>query len=299
MANFPTHITTSAVLGATYGTVAHVGYGLPLPSCLLAGGLCTIAGLLPDVDSDNAVILREILAFVAAVIPMLLLDRFRALGWNQESIVVASGVLYVVIRFGVGELIRQMTVHRGMWHSLPAAGIASLVVYYLCDCPDVTMRLFKTGGVTLGFVWHLVLDEVYAVDSGSGRVRVKRSFGTAFKLYGKNPVANVLAYGLLAGTFGMFYMRPADLPSDWGLPLSEGKVARQAAPQSGPATAPGDYRFPAEYGAPQGYPPSPQGYPPSPQGYDANPEVYRRSRPVPPPQYDYRAPYPPQMTPVP
>jgi len=99
MANFPTHITTSAALGTAYGTAAHVVYGMPLPGCLLAGGLFTIAGVLPDVDSDNAVILREILAFVAAVIPMLLLDRFREMGWHQESIVVASGLTYVSSRY--------------------------------------------------------------------------------------------------------------------------------------------------------------------------------------------------------
>ena len=99
MANFPAHASTSAFVGFAYGTVGHMVYGLPLPTCVLAGGLCTVAGLLPDVDSDHAVILREVLAFVAAVIPMLLLDRFRSMQWSQETIIVVSGLTYVCLLY--------------------------------------------------------------------------------------------------------------------------------------------------------------------------------------------------------
>ncbi len=230
MANFPTHVTTSAILGAAYGTAAHVAYGYPLPSCLLAGGLCTIAGILPDVDSDNAVVLREILAFVAAVIPMLLLDRFREMMWPQESIVVAVGLMYVVIRFGIGEVIRKVTIHRGMWHSIPAAVIVSLVIYVLCDCTDPRLRIFKTLAVFLGYVWHLVLDEIYAVDTGQGRVRVKRSFGTALKLFGPNPVANVAVYAqLLAVTYFLMSQPPLE-PATYPHVAGDSQVAGEASP---------------------------------------------------------------------
>ena len=210
MANFPTHISTSAVLGAAYGTTAHVVYGMPLPSCLLSAGLFTIGGVLPDVDSDNAVILRELIAFVSAVIPFLLLDHFRSLGWPQESIVVASGLLYIMIRFGVGEIIRRLTVHRGMWHSVPTALIVGSVIYLLCACPDWHIRMLKTASIVVGFLWHLILDEIYAVESGSRGVRIKRSFGTAFKFFGSNPMANVWAYTNLAGMIALLmWYQPA------------------------------------------------------------------------------------------
>lgn len=208
MALFPTHAGTSLVLGGAYAAGAHIGYGVPLPSCLLAGGLCTIAGMLPDVDSDNAIIFREVLTFAAAVTPMLLLDHFRELGWDQESIVVASGLVYVVIRFGLGEVIRRTTVHRGMWHSIPAAAIASLVIFMLCACPELNLRLFKTSAVALGYLWHLVLDEMYAVETGMLTIRKKKSFGTAFKFFGKNAVGNFLVYGLLATIVGSIVMFP-------------------------------------------------------------------------------------------
>ena len=77
MANFNTHISTSALLGIGYGAVGHTVYQMPLPASILASGLCTVAGILPDVDADRGHSLREIMAFLAAVIPVLVLDRFR------------------------------------------------------------------------------------------------------------------------------------------------------------------------------------------------------------------------------
>ena len=51
MAGFKTHITTSSVLGVAYGATARCLYDVPLPTCLLAGGLCGVSGMLPDLDS--------------------------------------------------------------------------------------------------------------------------------------------------------------------------------------------------------------------------------------------------------
>ena len=194
MANFQKHLSTSVALGAAYGTLGHLQYGLPLPSCMLSAGLCTIAGLLPDLDSDNGVILRESLALTAAVAPMLMLQRLRELGLPQETIVLSSGLIYIIIRFGLGEMLKRCTVHRGMWHSIPAAAIAALIIYYLCACPEVNSRLFKAGAVFVGYIWHLLLDEIFAFETTMGRLRVKKSFGTALKFLSRDSAANMIVY---------------------------------------------------------------------------------------------------------
>jgi hypothetical protein len=198
MANFHTHITLSSFFGIGYGAAGHLAYDIPLPSAVIAGGLCGIAGMLPDVDSDNGVPLRESMSFLAAVIPMFFLERFRELGWPQESIVLAAALVYVVVRFGIAEFVRRATVHRGMWHSIPAAAIAGLITYHLCACPELVLRLYKTGAVVLGFMSHLVLDEIYSTDVGIRGVRLKKSFGTAVKMWGPSPGANLLVYTALA-----------------------------------------------------------------------------------------------------
>ena len=198
MAGFKTHITTSSLLGIAYGAGAYFQYDVPLSTCVLAGGLCSVSGMLPDLDSDSGVPLRESVAFAAAVVPMLMIDRFQQLGWSNESIVLAGGLIYLIIRFGVARIFKRYTVHRGMWHSLPAAAIAGLLTFLIVCDVQLELRLYKTGAVVLGFLSHLVLDEMYSVKWEGGRWQIKRSFGTALKLWNRRSLwSNVSTYGKL------------------------------------------------------------------------------------------------------
>ncbi len=209
LADFKTHITSSVLLGAAYGTAGHLGYDTSLPTSCVAGGLVAIGGILPDVDSDNAIVLRESLAFLSAITPMFMLQRFYEWGWTNETIVFVSGIAYIVIRFGFGWLLRRLTVHRGMWHSIPMGLIAAGIVYLICSCPDADTRWFKSCAMFVGVIWHLLLDEIYSVESTSmGRMRIKRSFGTAIKFFGKNPAANLFTYALLAIVSSANYFEP-------------------------------------------------------------------------------------------
>jgi hypothetical protein len=208
MAGFKTHITVSSLLGVGYGGAAYAMYagfagaeyemyGAPLPSAILAGGLCGISGMLPDLDSGPGIPLRESVAFAAAVVPMHMVDRFAQLGWSNESMVLAGAAVYLLIRFGLASLLRHFTVHRGMFHSLPAALVAGEIAFLLAS-GDVGMRLFKSGAVVLGFMSHLVLDEIYSVEWRLGRVRLKSSFGTAVKLWGhKAMLPNLITYSIV------------------------------------------------------------------------------------------------------
>ncbi len=192
MADFKTHITGSAILGTIYGVGANLQYGVPPAQCMVAGALCTVAGMLPDLDSKSGIPQREMLSFVSVLIPMLMVFRFQEMGLTAEHLVFAAGVLYVILRFGVGNLFKKYTKHRGMWHSIPAAVTATLFTYIICLSGEEHIRMFKAWGVFMGFVLHLLLDEFYSVDL-MGR-RLKKSFGTAMKFFGNNRVANVFAY---------------------------------------------------------------------------------------------------------
>jgi len=184
MANFQTHLTFSTLMGAGYGASAYLLYEVPIPTCVLAGGLCSVSGMLPDVDSNAGKPLRESMAFAAAVVPMMMIDRFRQFGMSSESIVLAGAAIYLVIRFVVGGLLRKYTVHRGMFHSLPAAIIAGEFAFLVASGEDVRIRAYKAGGVVLGYLSHLMLDELYSIEWHRGRLRLKQSFGSAVKLFG-------------------------------------------------------------------------------------------------------------------
>jgi membrane-bound metal-dependent hydrolase YbcI (DUF457 family) len=192
MAGFKTHITTSTVLGVAYGATAAVAYDTPLPTCLLAGGLCSVSGMLPDLDSGPGVPLRESVAFAAAVVPMLMIDRFRLMGMAPESMVLAGGAMYLFIRFGIGRMLRKFTVHRGMFHSLPALAIVGELAYLICAHENPWVRCFNAGGVMIGFASHLILDEIWSIDFS--HARLKSSFGTAIKFWGDCWWANLATY---------------------------------------------------------------------------------------------------------
>ncbi len=197
MAGFKTHITTSTLLGIGGGAAAFLRFRVPLPTCVLAAGLCSVSGMLPDLDSGPGVPLRESTAFAAAVVPMMLLDRMEQLGWAPETIVLVGGAIYLSIRFGVGWLLRHCTVHRGMFHSLPAAIIAAELTFLICahGHENIGHRIFNAGAVFVGFMSHLVLDEIWSIDLM--HVRIKSSFGTALKIWGEKFLPNLAAYAIL------------------------------------------------------------------------------------------------------
>jgi len=198
MAGFKTHITVSSLLGAGYAATAYVHYQVPLPTCLLAGGLCGVSGMLPDLDSDSGAPLRESMAFAAAVVPMLLIHRLQALGLSHESMILAGAGVYLLIRFGLTELLKRYTVHRGMFHSLPAAVIAGELAFLMAAGEDTRLRIFQAGAVVIGYLSHLLLDEIYSFEWHHGRLRLKHSFGTALKLVGRPWWPNISAYAKLA-----------------------------------------------------------------------------------------------------
>ncbi len=196
MADFKTHITGSTLVGIGIGA-AGVSYGIPIQSCLLAGGLCSVSGILPDLDSDSGVPYRESVAFISAFVPMLLINRFESLGWTRESIVLACAILYIGIRFGVANVFRRYTVHRGMWHSIPAAASVGLIAFLVTDHRHLELRLYWTIAAVSGFLVHLLLDELYSVDFRG--VRLKKSFGTALKFWSTRGMwPNISTYGKLA-----------------------------------------------------------------------------------------------------
>ncbi len=198
MAGFQTHITVSSVLGVGYAWVGHDVYHLDWPSCAVAGMLCAVNGMMPDLDSDSGVPARETLSFASAILPMLLFTRLKHSGVSVEHMLLYGVPLYLLIRFGFGSVFRRFTVHRGMFHSIPAMAITFLVTYLICDTGLTTVRVFKAIGSALGFFSHLLLDEIWSIEvSKYGTPRLKSSSGTALKFFGHDPLANSMCYGVL------------------------------------------------------------------------------------------------------
>lgn len=197
MAGFQTHITVSSAVGVGCAWFGATQLGLPQSTCAVAGGLCAIAGMMPDLDSDTGVPARETVGFAAAIMPLLLYRRLWQNGMGVDQLFLVGAPLYLFVRFGLGTLLKRFTVHRGMFHSIPAMAIAGLLTYLVCDSGYSTARVYKAVAASIGFLSHLVLDEIWSVEVGITGTRVKSSFGTAVKLFGKDAAANSMCYGLL------------------------------------------------------------------------------------------------------
>jgi membrane-bound metal-dependent hydrolase YbcI (DUF457 family) len=203
MAGFKAHLATSTTVGIGYGAVGFA-YGIPLSTCMVASGACSLAGILPDLDSQSGRPVKEIISFTAAMVPALMIPRFYQLGFDAEQIVLAVAMVYLAIRFGAGDIFKRYTVHRGMWHSIPAALVVGLIAFLCVSADLLPIRVFKSAAFVLGFLVHLVLDEIWSLEVRRGRLRIKKSFGTALKLFTTNGLwPNLSTYGKLAAVVVM------------------------------------------------------------------------------------------------
>ncbi len=183
MANFNTHLAVASVGSGLCATVALAGHAAPnnyLLTLTLAG---TIGGILPDIDLEKAVpsrVLFSVLGVVAAFIALFTLQEKHSIA---ELWIVWLGA-YVVMRYGAYKAFAERTRHRGVFHSILAAAffmILTATIFSLILREPPALAWLTGLFVFIGFIIHLVLDEIYSVDV-EGRT-IKKSFGTALKLF--------------------------------------------------------------------------------------------------------------------
>ncbi len=196
MAAFRQHVTFSSVLGVGYAA-ALIGSGFEWVHSVLAGGLCGIAGMLPDLDSPSGRPVRELFSITAILVPLLILRRLRRSGLEPEEMVLLGAALYLFIRFGVSWVFKHLTVHRGMFHSIPAMFIAGEAVFLAHNGSEPYGRVTLAGGIMLGFLSHLVLDEIYSVDMNGVALRFNKAAGSALKFFSKSWTASLATWSLL------------------------------------------------------------------------------------------------------
>lgn len=186
MANFNTHLSVAAVASGMLATLClQIGF-VDAKDAFLLAALGVIGGILPDIDlhySYPSRILFSILGIVCAFLWIFAAE-------NDLPIVYlwAAGLgIYLIVRFPFWSFFQKVTVHRGSIHSLISATLFSFITvaisYQIFDKDPFTAWIIGLF-MFFGFLLHLVLDEIYSVDF-MGR-RLKRSFGSALKLFDKN-----------------------------------------------------------------------------------------------------------------
>ncbi|MCA9058868.1 MAG: metal-dependent hydrolase [Planctomycetaceae bacterium] len=197
MAGYREHISVSGMLGIAYAFAAVFLFGYSAVQAGIAAILTWIAGMLPDLDSETGRPIRELVGVTASVAPLFVLQNVHAIGVSGDRALLFALVAYGTVRYGGAFLLGKLTVHRGMFHSIPALLIAAELAFLGYRNDEVRVRMLMGVGVGIGFLSHLVLDELYSVRWDGGRIRLAKSAGSALKFFGPAALPNGLAVGLL------------------------------------------------------------------------------------------------------
>lgn len=198
---FREHIGYGALLGVVFVVGLYI-YALATGAMLLALFSTVVVGsFLPDVDSDSSMPFYLIygamtlgtggLAFLYA---LPLVADWRVLGG-----VTVGAVLFMW--FIVGAIVKKVTHHRGIFHSLPALAIAGLGTFLIAQEYGFAEReaLLFGGAMALGYLTHLVLDEIYDGITLDGLPFARSEvLGGALKMFARSNAVNVTTYTLLA-----------------------------------------------------------------------------------------------------
>ena len=163
--------------------------------------IATVVGaFLPDLDSDTSAPLKILLIIFSVL-------GSGVAGWivfNQEDsswlrLGGMSAFSGLFIYYGIGGIFKKLTNHRGIFHSIPAVLLSALLTLTLLNQIDldVNIKIIISLGVGLGYLCHLILDELNStVNLGGIPFIPNKSIGTAVKLYSKNWKISLGVYGI-------------------------------------------------------------------------------------------------------
>jgi membrane-bound metal-dependent hydrolase YbcI (DUF457 family) len=202
LADFKTHISWGAVLAiilVVAGLLFSIISGIePLIWIFVA---VLIGSFLPDLDLDDGLPFQIVFGLAAASLAGVVFFNFYQSGERDYKTLIGLPILvFVIVRFALGYVFMKFTHHRGIFHSIPAAFLAILVTVRLLSFFEVDQELkwFSGAAVGIGYLGHLILDEIYSTISFGGLMfRPKKSLGSALKFFSKSKVVTVLVYGLI------------------------------------------------------------------------------------------------------
>lgn len=196
MADFATHLGWGAVGAGLAASATYAADIVPSSELLTLTMAGVVGSVLPDIDLEKTVPSRSLFTGLGLVLAFIVLFNFRASYSIVELWLIWLGV-FCAIRYGAYNIFHCRTTHRGIFHSLLAGlffMVATAALLWHGIGRDPLVAWMAGFFVMLGYLIHLTLDECYSVDVTGARL--KRSFGTALKLYdGKS----LRASGAMAG----------------------------------------------------------------------------------------------------
>ncbi|MDC1295705.1 metal-dependent hydrolase [Myxococcota bacterium] len=193
-AHFAFGVLTAACVAVAMLVVSWVSLNV-MPLVFL---FAVIGSMLPDLDSDTGVPVRLLFGTLAvATIGLALFYAAdnTATSWPQQGLIAVGAGLFVY--FVIGGIFKHFTVHRGVFHSIPAASVIGLAAMSVSGRLGIGEKMALAVGlaITAGYLSHLVLDEINSTVNLSGiPFKPKKSLGTALKLTGGSKITTTAIY---------------------------------------------------------------------------------------------------------
>ena len=201
MAGFKTHLFGGMAGGDILALTGYLQGHINLKEAGVVAVLGTLGGLLPDLDSDTGKPLRLLFQLLSILIPMSFYYLLKEYFTREVTITLLFFTIsYVAIQYLLCPLIKKLTVHRGIMHSIPFALLCGQVTYLLFFKISHRVAFYYALAVFLGALIHLVIDEYYAISFKGFVPQFGRFSGTALAFYSSNLWTTLFVYFLLFAT---------------------------------------------------------------------------------------------------
>jgi len=208
MASFEQHINTSIIAtGVLIAPIFSAGL-LNVNQSLIILSLGILGGILPDIDSDSSKPVKIIFKILSIFLPLIFILTFTTDMPLLKLILIWFGTTLLLYKIFF-KIFLELTHHRGIFHSIPMGilfGEFVSTLFFNVFNQNAFFSLLCGLFLFFGFVVHLLLDEIFSVNALG--LRLKHSFGTAFKLYAKNNILGTfVVYGLI---IVLYFFIPAE-----------------------------------------------------------------------------------------
>lgn len=157
-----------------------------------------VGGMLPDLDLDYSKPTQIFFQLLSIFVPLILILHI----FEQIPMLYILALWFVcawVVNFVLRKILAQMTTHRGIFHSIPMGILFAQIALFISKKQLHQSSEFSAiiaFFIFFGFIIHLLLDEIYSLNFSG--IKIKKSFGTALKLYAKNNlIGTFILYALI------------------------------------------------------------------------------------------------------
>ncbi len=207
MANFPTHIAIGTLASGALATLT-LAANVVGPESLIAVTMAGVIGsILPDIDLKDSRPGRALFFGLAAFFAFVAL--FQGAGrYSVLELWLLAAMTFIFVQYVVHAIFHRLSYHRGIFHSVLAAvffAFLTAISYKHLLGRHEGVAWLAAGFMFVGYLVHLVLDEIYSVDVMD--TRIKQSFGSALKFIDGKHLGHTAM--MAAATALLFLMTPS------------------------------------------------------------------------------------------